>query len=92
MKRVNTNKTAEVRVYVSDLLLRLFGEDFFFDGYPLGKVKANANKVYQEEVYRDVYQNIHCEYYYDRETHVHSYWLTGNHDNSECWLMGGHKA
>lgn len=93
MKRVNTNKTAQVRVYVSDDLLRLFGEDFFFNGYPLGKVKANTNSVYQEEVYRDVYQDIHCEYDYNRKTHIHSYWLTmGDHDYSEYLFMGGHKA
>lgn len=36
-RKVNTNKSAEVRVYVSYDLLRLFGEDFFFDDYPLGK-------------------------------------------------------
>lgn len=92
MKRVNTNKTAQVRVYVSSNLLELFGEDFFFGDYPLGKVKANANKTYQEEVYRGVYQDINCEYHYDRKNHIHSYWLAGNHDYSDYLFMGGHKA
>ena len=90
--KVNTNKQSEARVYVSSNLLELFGEVFFFYGYPLGKVKANANKTYQEEVYRGVYQDINCQYHYDRKTHIHSYWLAGNHDYSDYLFMGGHKA
>lgn len=90
--KVNTNKKSEVKIFVSDNLLELFGEDFFLDDYPLGKVKANANKTYKEELYRGVYQDINCEYHYDRKTHIHSYWLAGNHDYSDYLFMGGHKA
>lgn len=36
--------------------------------------------------------DINCEYYYDRKTHIHSYWLAGNHDYSDYLFMGGHKA
>lgn len=89
---VNTNKSAQVRVYVSSNLLELFDEDFFFSDYPLGKVKANTNSVYREEVYRGIYQDIHCKYCYDRKNHIHFYYLAGNHDYSDYLFMGGHKV
>lgn len=91
-RKVNTNKSAQARVYVSSDLLELFGEDFFFRDYPLGKVKANTNSVYQEEVYRGVYQDINCKYRYDRKNHIHFYYLAGNHDYSDYLFIGGHKA
>lgn len=80
-RKVNTNKKAETKVYVSRALVKLFGKKFFRD-YPLGKVKENTNRIYREG---NVV--IYCKYRYLRGVNEHFYVLTNGEDDDSTYSM-----
>lgn len=81
IRRVNTNKKAETKIYISRSLVKLFGKKFFRD-YPLGKVKENTNRTYKEGN-----AVIYCKYCYHRGVHQHVYVLTNGKNDDSTYSM-----